>query len=48
MRNNYEVPEVNEVGRAQDLILGSTKPSTIVDDGAGQPKRLPEELDDEE
>jgi hypothetical protein len=48
MRNNYEVPEVSEVGKAQDLILGSTKPAFVVDDGIGQPWRQPEELDDEE
>jgi hypothetical protein len=48
MRNNYESPEVNEVGRAQDVILGSTKDINIVEDGASQPKRLSEELDDEE
>jgi hypothetical protein len=48
MRNNYEIPEVNEIGRAQDVILGSTKDINIVDDGAANPKRLSEELDDEE
>lgn len=48
MRNDYEVPEVNEIGRAQDVILGSTKAINLVDDGLGQPKRLNEEVDDEE
>jgi len=48
MRNDYEVPEVNEIGRAQDVILGSTKTINIVDDGAAQPKRLSSQLDDEE
>lgn len=48
MRNDYEVPEVNEIGRAQDVILGSTKAINLVDDGLGQPKRLNEEADDEE
>lgn len=48
MRNNYEIPEVNEVGRAQDVILGSTKQINIVEDGAAQPKRLSSQLDDEE
>ena len=48
MRNDYEVPEVNEIGRAQDVILGSTKAINLVDDGLGQPKRFNEEVDDEE
>lgn len=45
--NNYETPEVTEIGRAQDVILGSTKEINLVDDGSGQPKRLSEEQDDE-
>jgi hypothetical protein len=48
MRNDYEIAEVNEIGRAQDVILGSTKTINIVEDGAAQPRRLSEELDDEE
>jgi hypothetical protein len=48
MRNNYEMPEVNEIGRAQDVILGSTKAINVVDDGTGQPKRLSSEQDDDE
>jgi hypothetical protein len=48
MRNEYEIAEVNEIGRAQDVILGSTKSINVVDDGSAQPKRLSEELDDEE
>lgn len=45
--NNYETPEVTEVGKATDVILGSSKDFNIVDDGTGQPKRLSEEQDDE-
>jgi len=45
--NNYETPEVTEIGRAKDVILGSTKEINLVDDGTGQPKRLSEEQDDE-
>ena len=48
MRNDYEVPEVNEIGRAQDVILGSTKSVNFVDDGLDQPKRLSEAVEDEE
>lgn len=48
MRNNYEIPEVNEVGRAQDVILGSTKEINIVDDGPTQPKRQNQQADDDE
>jgi hypothetical protein len=48
MKNNYEIPEVNEIGKAQDVILGSTKEINFVDDGVGAPKRLSEELNDDE
>lgn len=48
MRNNYEIPEVNEIGRAQDVILGVTKDIQVFDDGAANPKRYPTDLDDEE
>lgn len=48
MRKDYEPSEVNEIGKAQDVILGSTKAINVVDDGLGQPKRLNEEVDDEE
>jgi hypothetical protein len=37
--NNYEAPEVADVGEAHDVILGSLKIETIYDDGVGQPKR---------
>ena len=47
MINNYEVPEVVEVGRAQDVILGSCKLCPIFPDGSGQPYRQMEQEDDE-
>jgi hypothetical protein len=47
MKNNYEVPEVTEIGRAQDAILGSSKDIHVFDDGVGQPKRENELADDE-
>lgn len=45
--NNYEAPEVAEVGRAQDVILGSLKFMQEYDDGIGQPKREFEMEDDD-
>ena len=47
MKNNYEVPEVLEVGRAQDLILGSSKLWQVFDDSPGQFFRETEMADDE-
>lgn len=45
--NNYEVPEVVEIGRAQDMILGSSKLILIFPDGVGQDFRETEMEDDE-
>jgi len=45
--NNYEIAEIVEIGRAQDVILGGFKISEEVDDGVGQPRRLPTSQDDE-
>jgi hypothetical protein len=36
MTNNYEVPEVIELGRAQDAILGSSKLIPVVIESPGQ------------
>jgi hypothetical protein len=47
MLNNYEVPEVIEVGRAQDVILGSSKLVPIYDDSPEQTFRETEMADDE-
>ena len=47
MSNNYELAEIVEIGRAQDVILGSSKLVNLEDDGAGVPKRQFEEEDDE-
>lgn len=47
MNNNYEASEVAEVGRAQDVILGSSKLVQEYDDGVNQPKRELEMAEDE-
>jgi hypothetical protein len=45
--NNYEVPEVVEMGKAQDVILGLGKLLQIVFDSPSQPDRDPDMNDDE-
>jgi hypothetical protein len=47
MINHYEMPEVFEVGRAQDVILGSSKLVEIYPDSADQDWRETEMADDE-
>lgn len=47
MTNNYEVPEVVEMGRAQDVILGSSKLVELFPDSADQDWRETEMSDDE-
>ena len=47
MNNNYELPEVIEMGRAQDLILGSSKLVPIVLDSPAQDRRQTDMADDE-
>ena len=47
MINNYEVPEVIEMGRAQDVILGSSKIPQIFCDCPHQDFRETEMGDDE-
>ena len=47
MINNYEVPEVVEMGRAQDVILGSSKLVEIFPDSADQDWRETDMADDE-
>lgn len=47
MINNYEVPEVVEVGRAQDVILGSSKLVDLFPDSPEQGWRESEMADDE-
>ena len=46
MINNYEVPEVVEMGRAQDVILGGTKFTPIFPDSPSELER-DEMVDDE-
>jgi hypothetical protein len=45
--NNYEVAEIVEIGRAQDVILGATKFVPLEDDSPGLPKRESIEEEDE-
>jgi hypothetical protein len=45
--NNYEVAEIVEIGKAQDVILGSTKFVPNEDDGIGVPRRETLEEEDE-
>lgn len=47
MTNNYEVPEVVEVGRAQDVILGASKLVQIFLDSVSQERREFDIEDDE-
>jgi hypothetical protein len=47
MINNYEVPEIVEVGRAQDVILGSDKLVPIFPDSVDQDRRETQMEDDE-
>ncbi|HJP94156.1 MAG TPA: hypothetical protein VJ875_19515 [Pyrinomonadaceae bacterium] len=47
MTNHYEVAEIVEIGRAQDLILGSSKLVNRVYDGPEQLPRETESADDE-
>lgn len=47
MTNNYEASDVAEIGRAQDVILGSPKGMWECDDGINQPKREFEVAEDE-
>ena len=47
MTNNYEASEVAEIGRAQDVILGSSKLVWECDDGINQPKREFEMAEDD-
>lgn len=47
MNNHYEVAEVVEVGRAQDVILGSSKLEPIFFDGVDQDWRETEMAEDE-
>jgi hypothetical protein len=47
MVNRYEVAEIVEIGRAQDVILGSSKFVEIYPDSADQDWRETETADDE-
>jgi len=47
MLNNYEVAEIVEIGKAQDVILGSTKLIPVVDDSPIQEYRETESTEDE-
>ena len=47
MSNHYETAEVMEIGRAQDVILGSSKLIPNVPDSPGAGFRETETADDE-
>jgi hypothetical protein len=47
MTNHYEVAEIVEIGRAQDVILGSSKLVENFPDSADQDWRETEVADDE-
>ena len=47
MSNNYEVAEIVEIGRAQDVILGASKLVQIFDDSPHQDRRETDMADDE-
>ena len=44
--NNYEVPEVVELGRAQDVVLGTLKSWPVYPESPGEPER--EQMTDDE
>lgn len=48
MNNEYEAPEVIEIGNASDLILGSDKLLQVFPDSIGQPRRATMAPDDEQ
>ena len=47
MLNNYEVAEIVEIGKAHDVILGSSKLVPVVDDSPIQGFRESETAEDE-
>lgn len=47
MINNYEVAEIMEIGRAQDVILGDPKLLQQIFDSPVEPDRAIEASDDE-
>ena len=47
MINQYEVAEIVEIGKAQDVILGASKLVPIFEDSPGQPFRESQMEDDE-
>lgn len=47
MNNNYEVAEIVEIGRAQDVILGVNKLIPDEFDGQSNPRRQADVQEDE-
>ena len=47
MNNNYEVPEIVEIGKAHEVILGSLKDPPLFDESPSQLYRGYEMGDDE-
>ena len=48
MINNYETPELFEIGKAQDVILGDAKLVPIVDDSPAEGLRHFDPTQDDE
>ena len=47
MTNRYEIADIVEIGRAQDVILGSSKLVPLYSDSPEQGERETETADDE-
>lgn len=48
MANNYEVPEMVDIGSASELILGFVKTIPIFDESVNQPKAFLDVMSDDE
>ena len=48
MTNNYDAPEMVEIGSASKLILGFVKTIPIFDDGVSHPKGFLDVMSDDE
>jgi hypothetical protein len=46
MTNNYQTPEVFEVGRAQDVVLGSVKDVPILDNSTQESRSFAGDIDE--
>jgi hypothetical protein len=46
MTNTYQKPEVFEVGRAQDVVMGSVKLEVIEDNATGENRSFAGDIDE--